>query len=441
MLSSAPIDSNSARYVLAGYVAVGALLPLLALRNHVWNVAVTAGVCAFALIASYQVIRNPFQPQLKFPTPQQAQALARFAKAEHVKYGYTGYWDAADLTWMSRFDVKVYPVSQCTSQKLAICPFNIGISSWYKPRPNTNSMLVIDHGIQLQTVTAPSPGDGTPIASPRSATLRSTSIRSTSRRASSAAERGPGRGEVKSAKGPPCKAAPVCRLCWRSFADAAGASAYQEIGGGGVAVMLIVLPDPDIRLVRSGPKRPQPPKDGTVTFVLTAKPPVASAFTGSLMLSGIWIGSIVVQPIGNVISPAPTEPTTMFAAPVALWLNTPEFESETKPVIVPTGVSAPLMVTGMPSRSPSGGSAGSCRLAVSLPVVTSPSAVSVARSELRSRSRLGLGDRSLQMPRRQRDDQVAGLRRECALEGSVASPRAGRTCSAPSCRRAVRRSR
>jgi hypothetical protein len=165
VLSSAPIDANSARYVLAGYVAVGALLPLLALRNRFWKASVTAGLCAFAVIASYQVIRNPFEPQLKFPTPQQAQALARFAETEHVKYGYTGYWDAADLTWMSGFHVKVYPVTQCSSQNLAICPFNIGITSWYKPHGATNSMLVIDHGIQLQTVTAPNPDDGTPIAS------------------------------------------------------------------------------------------------------------------------------------------------------------------------------------------------------------------------------------------------------------------------------------
>jgi hypothetical protein len=165
VLSSAPVDANSARYVLAGYVAVGALLPLLALRSRFWKAAVTAGVCAFALIASYQVIRNPFEAQLKFPTPQQAQALARFAKAEHVKYGYTGYWDAGDLTWMSGFGVKVYPVTQCTPQNLAMCPFNIGISSWYKPRPNTKSMLVIDHGIQLKSVAAPNPGDGAPIAS------------------------------------------------------------------------------------------------------------------------------------------------------------------------------------------------------------------------------------------------------------------------------------
>jgi hypothetical protein len=163
VLSNAPVDANSARYVLAGYVAIGALLPLLALRGRPWRASVTAGVCVFAAIASYQVIRNPFQPQLRFPTPQQANALARFARAEDVRYGYTGYWDAADLTWMSGFGVEVYPVSQCKPGSLVICPYDIGISSWYTPRPGTRSMFIVDHGIQLQSVTAPDPALGAPL--------------------------------------------------------------------------------------------------------------------------------------------------------------------------------------------------------------------------------------------------------------------------------------
>ena len=50
----------------------------------------TAAVCLFALVASYQVIRQPFQPQLNAPTPAQATALARFARTEHVTYGSRG---------------------------------------------------------------------------------------------------------------------------------------------------------------------------------------------------------------------------------------------------------------------------------------------------------------------------------------------------------------
>ncbi len=165
VFSDAPVDANSARYVLAGYVAFGALLPLLATRSRRWQARVTIGVCLFALVASYQVIRHPFQPQLRFPTPQQGQALARYAESEHVTYGYTGYWDAADLTWMSEFKVKAYPVTQCNSHSLAMCPYDIGISSWYTPRRGANSLLVIDRAIQIRSVTAPDPGDGSPIAS------------------------------------------------------------------------------------------------------------------------------------------------------------------------------------------------------------------------------------------------------------------------------------
>ena len=138
-----------------------------------------------------------------------------------------------------------------------------------------------------------------------------------------------------------------------------------------------------------------------MTWVLIPKPPVASAFTGSEMLSGIWIGSVVVQPIGSVKNPTPTEPTTMFAAPVALWLKTPEFESPTVPVIVPTGLSAPLIVTGKPSIVTVWWIGGMWRLAVSLPVVTSPSALSVAPLGTSSAMPdFASVDGALQLPRR-----------------------------------------
>ena len=167
LLSSAPADQYSARYILAGYVAVAALMPLLALRNRSWLVSVTAGVCVFALIASYQVLRQPFQRRLESsPEPWQASALARFARAQHVVYGYTSYWSAADLTWMSGFQIKVFPVSECISGSLALCPYYIGISSWYTPRPGTRSMLILNSELSL-----PDPALGAPIATTRIGTL------------------------------------------------------------------------------------------------------------------------------------------------------------------------------------------------------------------------------------------------------------------------------
>jgi hypothetical protein len=165
LLSSAPVDVNSARYLLAGYVAVGALLPLLAMRSRGWKASVTGGVCLFAAIAAYQVVRQPFAPQNLFPGPQQANALVRFARAEHVDYGYASYWDAPELTWLSYFKIKLYPVYQCAPPSLTICPFSIvRVDSWYKPRPGTKSMLVVDTQLQPVLISAPDPALGKPTA-------------------------------------------------------------------------------------------------------------------------------------------------------------------------------------------------------------------------------------------------------------------------------------
>jgi len=163
VFSSAPVDIVSARYLLAGYVAVGALLPLLALRGPGWRVLTTAGVCAFAAAASYQVIRQPFTNGSRFPEPSAANSLARFAKQEAVSTGYAGYWDAADLTWLTYLKVKVYPVYECSPPSHSLCQFGlVHVASWYTPRPNTRSLLIVD---QTQPyLAAPDPALGRPLA-------------------------------------------------------------------------------------------------------------------------------------------------------------------------------------------------------------------------------------------------------------------------------------
>src|SRR5271157_1986152 len=128
---------------------------------------------------------------------------------------------------------------------------------------------------------------------------------------------------------------------------------------------------------RTGPNRPHPPNSGTVTVVLNEKPPTTSWFTGSEMLNGSSIGLVVVQPIGTVKKPMPTEPTSSFAEPFALSLNTPLLVRPTLPWIVPVGVSAPLTVIGIPSTEIVWSIGGIDRVAVSAPEVTSPSALSV----------------------------------------------------------------
>lgn len=169
VLSTAPVDVTTSRYVLPGYIAIGALLPVLAARNRRCRAPLVAGVCLFALIASYQIVREPSAtagPPGAWPTSQQANALVRVAREEHVTYGYASYWVAADLTWLSYFKVDIYPVYRCAVPTLpyaTLCRFNEQrINSWYAPtRGPTRSMLVVDPAEEM-LVPGPDPGMGKP---------------------------------------------------------------------------------------------------------------------------------------------------------------------------------------------------------------------------------------------------------------------------------------
>jgi hypothetical protein len=167
VFSSVPIDVTTARYVLTGYIACGALLPLLALRNRSWRMAVVAGVSVFALVAAYQIVRKPFAPANSWPDPRQANVLVRLAEREHVSVGYAGYWVAADLTWLSHFKIHVYPALLCAVPTLpptVYCRFDEQrISSWYTPEPHIRSMLIVDPKQPLY-VGSPDPLMGKPLA-------------------------------------------------------------------------------------------------------------------------------------------------------------------------------------------------------------------------------------------------------------------------------------
>jgi hypothetical protein len=150
VFTDAPRDAQSGRYLLAGYAATAALLPVVASRSPRARSLITAGVCVFALIAAYQLIRRPFvvirpDASVTIPTSSTATALASFARQEGVSYGYAGYWDAEALTWATDFKVLVRPVRVCSSRSLALCYPQLGmVSSWYSPKPRTRTLLVVD---------------------------------------------------------------------------------------------------------------------------------------------------------------------------------------------------------------------------------------------------------------------------------------------------------
>lgn len=113
---------DSSRYLLAGYIAIMALIPLVARRGRRWRMAVTVGVCAFAASSIFQLARRPFVEYGPYPTAPIAQRMLAFARAHGVRYGYASYWEGPDLTWLTDFKLQIYPVRLGCGAS-GICPW------------------------------------------------------------------------------------------------------------------------------------------------------------------------------------------------------------------------------------------------------------------------------------------------------------------------------
>jgi len=140
--STAAVSPDTARYLVCAYIAVAALLPAV-VRGQRFRLALAAGVSVFALASIYELQSRPAEAT-KGPSYTATAAVVRFASAHGIRVGYADYWDAFDLTWRSRFRLHVYPVNRCLPASPALCKHGISISSWYVPRPDTPTMLIVD---------------------------------------------------------------------------------------------------------------------------------------------------------------------------------------------------------------------------------------------------------------------------------------------------------
>jgi hypothetical protein len=161
VLSTAPVDILSSRYLVPAWFALCSLLPLIALRWPAARVAVTAGVCVIGVASTIALNRGDATDNgANWPDGALQGQLRRALQAEGLKVGYAGYWDAAAITWGTKGDLQVYPVWACDGAKLCRFYFH-NISSWYAPRPNTKTYLIVDPVQPF--VSAPDPGMGKPL--------------------------------------------------------------------------------------------------------------------------------------------------------------------------------------------------------------------------------------------------------------------------------------
>ena len=183
VLSDAPVDIHADRYLVGLLYAAATVVPAavaLAPSGAEGRSAtgrarggrtrggalVVAGTCLVALGAVVSLARGISTEGTEFHTPVSAgvaDQIARIAAREHLTVGYAGYWDAAPVTWTTRFRVQVYPVAVC-DQNARLCRFDLHfISSWYSPRPRAGSFLLTD-ARSSRSVTKPTPDLGRPRA-------------------------------------------------------------------------------------------------------------------------------------------------------------------------------------------------------------------------------------------------------------------------------------
>ncbi len=162
-LTSFSGSAGNARYVIAAWPALAALVAVAATDPRT-RPLVIAGAVAFVGLNLRGVLDSGVLPDGVGPSQQAAGAAERFAVANRATVGYTGYWDAAPITWETRLRLQVRPIEPCPT---GICPYpTASISSWYRPRRAIRTFLITDARVNVpERIETPPAAFGVPVAS------------------------------------------------------------------------------------------------------------------------------------------------------------------------------------------------------------------------------------------------------------------------------------
>ena len=166
VLGNVPADESAGRYIVTTWLALGALLGLLAVRPGARRLLVSASAALFVTTGAFALAREGDNEPPDAATRAEVNALARYAEQMDVRHGLAGYWTSANITWATRFRLELLAVRECNVAGRSFCPINLHrVDSAYRPRGG-RSMLVVDDRY-LGLVARPDPSHGRPIASKR----------------------------------------------------------------------------------------------------------------------------------------------------------------------------------------------------------------------------------------------------------------------------------
>jgi hypothetical protein len=105
-------------------------------------VIVSAGATIF-IAASVTALASNDERRLIYvgSAVPQASQIEAFVKSQHLSVGYAGYWDAANLDWVTHERLHVYPITDRFGPTESM--YLARVAAWYRPRPNTPSYLLL----------------------------------------------------------------------------------------------------------------------------------------------------------------------------------------------------------------------------------------------------------------------------------------------------------
>jgi hypothetical protein len=132
------------RYFLVAIPAVAATASLVSRRGGA-RLAVAAGA-SLVIAASIVSLVAGDERYVIFQGPDSSQAarIQALVRSQHLGIGYGGYWDAADLDWITHERLRVYPLTDRFGPLEPM--YENRAAAWYVPRPHTPSYLLLAPG-------------------------------------------------------------------------------------------------------------------------------------------------------------------------------------------------------------------------------------------------------------------------------------------------------
>ena len=161
ILSSAPEDIGSTRYVTVLWPALLALAAVAFGRRALTPLA--AAAAAAAILGCLELADGRYTQVAPYPDRALA-SLRQFVAANHLEHGYASYVNAPVITVQTDFAVRAYPVERCDATGDGLCRYGLHrIEAWYDPKRDARSFFVSAERPGWPLLGGPPPRWGPPI--------------------------------------------------------------------------------------------------------------------------------------------------------------------------------------------------------------------------------------------------------------------------------------